>query len=150
MDTGIIPVPNIIIGFPEESFESVRTTIECLINLGIHAKPHFATSYPGSEWFYAYKDSIIKQYHGDLEKFICELGDASKITGVISHQFSPMELLGLQQIVAARDLRLLDLSEKHWNANKKADFQPLVQPKESFNMVKKKIQAPLESMRKAL
>ncbi len=150
MDTGIIPIPNIIIGFPEESFESVRTTIECLIKLGIHAKPHFATSYPGSEWYYTYKDSIIEQYNGDLEKFICELGDASKITGVISHQFSPMELLGLQQIVAARDLRLLDLSEKHWKANKKTDFQPMVNPQESFNMMKKKVQAPLEPMRKAI
>ena len=52
MDTGIIPVPNIIIGFPEETFESIRNTITALIELGIHAKPHFATAYPGSEWYY--------------------------------------------------------------------------------------------------
>ena len=114
MDTGIIPIPNIIIGFPLETFQSVRITIEALIQLGIHCKPHFATPYPGSEWYYSYKDSILEQYNGDLEKFILDLGDASKISAVISHNFSPMQLLGLQQIVMQRDLRLLDLAEKHW------------------------------------
>jgi len=143
METGIIPIPNIIIGFPLETFQSVRTTIESLIQLGIHCKPHFATPYPGSEWYYSYKDSILEQYDGDLEKFILDLGDASKISAVISHNFSPMQLLGLQQIVMQRDLRLLDLAEKHWG---KADamVNPLAKPKESFNIVKAKVKAPIE------
>ena len=51
LDSGIIPVPNIIIGFPEETFDSIRNPITALIELGIHAKPHFATAYPGSEWY---------------------------------------------------------------------------------------------------
>ena len=113
-ESGINPIPNIIIGFPEEDFESVRNTILSLLKLGIHAKPHFATAYPGSEWYYVYKDSIMKQYNGDLERYILDLGDASKITATISHKFSAMDLLGLQEIVVQRDLRLLDLSEKHW------------------------------------
>jgi radical SAM superfamily enzyme YgiQ (UPF0313 family) len=145
MSTGIIPIPNIIIGFPLESFSSVRTTIESLIQLGIHCKPHFATPYPGSEWYYTYKHSILEQYNGDLEKFILSLGDASKITAVISHRFSPLQLLGLQQIVMQRDLRLLDIAEKHWG---RADelINPLAGPKESFNMVKAKVQAPIEEL----
>ncbi len=148
METGIIPIPNIIIGFPLETFQSVRTTIECLIKLGIHCKPHFATPYPGSEWYYAYKESILEQYNGDLEKFIMDLGDASKISAVISHQFSPMQLLGLQQIVMQRDLRLLALAEKHWG---KADelVRPLAVPRESFNIVKAKVKAPMEEETKA-
>jgi anaerobic magnesium-protoporphyrin IX monomethyl ester cyclase len=145
MDTGIIPIPNIIIGFPLETFQSVRITIESLLKLGIHCKPHFATPYPGSEWYYAYKNSILEQYNGDLEKFILDLGDASKITAVISHHFSPMQLLGLQQIVMQRDLRLLDLAEKHWGKADQA-VNPLAVPQESFNMVKAKVKAPIEEL----
>ncbi|MBL8014458.1 MAG: B12-binding domain-containing radical SAM protein [Candidatus Omnitrophica bacterium] len=143
MESKIIPIPNIIIGFPLETFQSVRTTIEWLIKLGIHCKPHFATPYPGSEWYYTYRDSILQQYSGDLEAFIKELGDASSISAVISHKFSPVQLLGLQQIVMSRNMRLLDLTEKHWGGAD-ALISPLVQAKESFNIVKKKVQAPIE------
>lgn len=148
LEAGIAPIANIIIGFPEETFESIRTTMEWMIKLGIHAKPHFATPYPGSEWYYSYKDSIAEQYKGDLEAFVKDLGDASKITAVISHRFSPIQLLGLQEIVARRDLRLLDLTQKHW-ANCDEHIKPLAQPKASFNMVKKKVQAPIEEEAKA-
>lgn len=143
METGIIPIPNIILGFPEETLQSVRTTIECMLKLGIHAKPHFATPYPGSEWYYTYKQSILEQYHGNLEAFIEDLGDASKITAVISHNFSPAQLLGLQQIVKDWNLRLLDLTEKQCGGTN-ALSNPLAKPKSSFNMVNKKIKAPIE------
>ncbi len=149
MESGIIPVPNIMIGFPQETFFSIRTTIECMIKLGIHAKPHFATPYPGSEWYYTYKDSILEQYNGDLEAFIEDLGDASKITAVISHNFSPAQLLGLQMIVMQRNLRLLDQTEKQWAAAN-ALMKPLAVPKGSFHMVNKKIQAPIEEASRAL
>ncbi len=145
LDSGIAPLPNIIIGFPEETFESIRNTINALLELGIHCKPHFATPYPGSEWYYTYKDSILKQYNGDLEAFIADLGDASKITAVISHKFSAMELLGLQHIVMTRDLRLLNQAEGHWG---KADEKTVAVavPQQSFNIVPKKIQAPAEKL----
>lgn len=144
METGIKPIPNIIIGFPEESFDSVRNTINALLELGIYAKPHFATPYPGSEWYYRYKNSILEQYDGNLEKYIEALGDASDITAVISHKFSAMELLGLQQIVAKRDLRLLDQAEKHW-AHADEVTRPVAVPQESFNFISKKVKAPIES-----
>lgn len=143
MDSGIVPIPNIIIGFPEENFESIRNTINGLIALGIHCKPHFATPYPGSEWYYTYKISILEQYNGDLEAYIRDLGDASKVTAVISHKFSAMELLGLQQIVLNRDLRLLEQAEKHWGRADEA-MVPVAEPKESFNIMKRKIEAPKE------
>ncbi|WP_448563718.1 B12-binding domain-containing radical SAM protein [Thalassotalea ganghwensis] len=142
--SGIKPIPNIIIGFPEESFESVRNTIDALIELGITAKPHFATAYPGSEWYYAFKDSILEQYNGDLEAYIMDLGDASKITATISEKFSPVELLGLQQIVYLKDLRLLDLSEKQWAPA--AEYRaPVVQAKPSFNLRGVKEAGPIAS-----
>ena len=72
-----------------------------------------------------------------------DLGDASKVTSIISHNFSAMDLLGLQQIVAERDLRLLDQSEKH-RGNALQLIKPLAEPKSSFNIVKKKLKAPIE------
>jgi radical SAM superfamily enzyme YgiQ (UPF0313 family) len=149
MKAGIKPIPNIIIGFPEESFESVRNTVNALIQLGIHAKPHFATPYPGSEWYYTYKQSIIEQYKGDLEAFVKDLGDASKITAVICHRFSAMELLGLQTIVALRDLRLLEQAEKHWGKSDAATV-PVAVPRPSFNFIAKKVAAPIELVAKAI
>ena len=55
-----------------------------------------------------------------------------------------MELLGLQEIVLNKDLRLLDLAEKHWGS---ADDEtcPLVKKKDSFNMINKKVQAPIQT-----
>jgi radical SAM superfamily enzyme YgiQ (UPF0313 family) len=143
MKSGIIPIPNIIIGFPEETFQSVRNTIDALIKLGIHSRPHFATAYPGSEWYYTYKESIIEQYNGDLEQYIKELGDASKITGIISHNFTGLELLGLQEIVAQRNLRLLEQAEKHWG---RVGAQPVAVPRSSFNFRRKKIEAPVATI----
>jgi anaerobic magnesium-protoporphyrin IX monomethyl ester cyclase len=102
---------------------------------------HFATAYPGSEWYYKYKDSIIRQYFGVLEDYIKDLGDASKITGVISENFTGLELLGLQQIVASWDLRLLDQAEKNWVPPSEGESVAI--PQESTNFVRKKIKAPV-------
>lgn len=137
---GIIPIPNIIIGFPEEDFESIRNTIKALLALGIHARPHFATPYPGSEWYSTYKESINRQYDGDLESYVADLGDATKITAVISHNFTGLELLGLQEIVAQRNLRVLDQAEKYWG---RSHPTALAVPKESFNFRAKKQNGPI-------
>lgn len=141
MKSGIIPIPNIIIGFPDEDFESIRNTLNGMIKLGIHARPHFATPYPGSEWYYTYKESIKEQYNGDLEKFILDLGDATKITAVISHNFTGMELLGLQEIMAQRNIRVLDQAEKHWARQGATN---VATARESFNFRRQKIDGPME------
>lgn len=142
MKSGIIPIPNIIIGFPEETFSSIRNTITALIELGIHAKPHFATAYPGSEWYYKYKTSITEQYNGSLEHYILDLGDASKVTGTISQMFSAIELIGLQQIVATRNLRLLNFVEKQWIINNKTDPK-FTNAESSSNFINKRINGPI-------
>lgn len=143
MKSGIIPIPNIIIGFPEEDFLSIRNTINALLKLGIHARPHFATAYPGSEWYYSYKESIKEQYDGDLEAYVRDLGDATKITAVISHNFTGLELLGLQEIVAQRNLRMLDQAEQHWGRTGETG---LAIPKESFNFRRKKLDGPMDKV----
>lgn len=142
---GIIPIPNIIIGFPEETYDTLRNTITALIELGIHAKPHFATAYPGSEWYYAYKEAIRGQYGGDLEAYVLDLGDATKITATLSHHFTAAELMGLQEIVARRDLRLLALTE-HRQPLRTAAMAP--QPSPNFRA--KKIDGPMEVSRGTL
>ena len=145
LQSGIIPIPNIIIGFPEDTFEGIRTTMEGVKKLGIHVKPHFATPYPGSEWYYTYKHEILKQYNDDLEAFVVDLGDASQISAVISNNFTGVELIGLQEIMRTLNFRLLDEVEAHWKANRRLeDATPYTSPQTSFNIVKKNIRAPIE------
>jgi hypothetical protein len=82
--------------------------------LGIVVKPFFATPYPGSEWFSVYRDRILEQYDGDLERFVLDLGDATKITAVISHNFNPVELLGLRELMVNFDRRRIEDYERYW------------------------------------
>ena len=91
--------------------------LEAWKELGIVVKPHFATPYPGSEWFTIYRKKLEEQYGGDLEAFILDLGDASKITGVISKNFSAVELVGLRDMMLNSDHRHIDEYEKIWLKN---------------------------------
>lgn len=114
LEAGIRPVPNQIIGFPNEDFDSIRMNMEAWNKLGIVVKPHFATPYPGSEWFTVYRERILAQYGGDLEAFILDLGDASKISAIISHNFNAVELIGLRDLMLNFDTRKIDEYEKVW------------------------------------
>lgn len=114
MEAGIRPIPNQIIGFPDEFFDSIIDSIKWWQLLGIKANPFFATPYPGSEWFYTYKKKILEQYDGDLEAFILDLGDATKITAVISENFNAVELLGLRELMVQGDVKRILEYEKVW------------------------------------
>jgi len=113
----IRPIPNQIIGFPAEDFQSIRENMAAWDQLGIIVKPFFATAYPGSEWFTIYREQIEKQYGGDLEAYILALGDATRITSVISHNFNVVELLGLRELMLQRNDRAIDAYEKVWRRN---------------------------------
>jgi anaerobic magnesium-protoporphyrin IX monomethyl ester cyclase len=117
LEAGIRPIPNQIIGFPVDDFEALRMSMEAWTELGIQVKPHFATPYPGSEWFTVYRKSIERQYGGDLEAFILDLGDASRISAVISTNFNAVELLGLRELMLKMDYKKLDEYEKIWRRN---------------------------------
>lgn len=117
LEAGIRPVPNQIMGFPNDDFESLRMSMEAWKELGIVVKPHFATPYPGSEWFTVFRKSIEEQYDGDLEKFILEVGDASSISAVISQNFNAVELIGLRDMMVNGEHRLIDEYEKVWRRN---------------------------------
>jgi radical SAM superfamily enzyme YgiQ (UPF0313 family) len=117
LDAGIRPIPNQIIGFPSEDFASLRDDMNAWRKLGIVVKPFFATPYPGSEWFTTYRKSIEEQYGGDLEEFILALGDATRVTAVISHNFNAVELLGLRELMLNFDEKRIAEYERHWRRN---------------------------------
>lgn len=117
LKSGIRPIPNQIIGFPAEDFQSIRENMEAWKQLGIVVKPFFATAYPGSEWFSVYRKRLEAQYGGDLEAYILDLGDATRITGVISQNFNAVELLGLRDLMLNWNWRLIDEYEQTWRAN---------------------------------
>ena len=117
LEAGIRPIPNQIIGFPIEDFESIRQNMDAWSELGIVVKPHFATAYPGSQWFTVYRQSLEAQYGGDLEAFILDLGDASRVSGVICQNFNAVELVGLREMMLLRNHRHIDLYEKIWRRN---------------------------------
>lgn len=86
---------------------------------GIVCYPFLATAYPGSEWFTVYKHKILEQYDGDLEAFISDLDDATKITANISENFSTVELLGIRELMVSFDYKKLKAFEKEWWARNK-------------------------------
>ena len=105
LEAGIRPIPNQIIGFPIEDFKSIYQNMDAWKRLGIVVKPFFATPYPGSEWFTVYREKILAQYGGDLEAYLLDLGDATKITAVISENFNAVELLGLREAMVNFDYK---------------------------------------------
>ncbi|MBI2158763.1 MAG: B12-binding domain-containing radical SAM protein, partial [Candidatus Rokubacteria bacterium] len=124
LEAGIRPIPNQIIGFPDEFFDSIRESVQAWERCGIQVKPFFATPYPGSEWYYTYKQRILEQYGGDLEAFLLDLGDATRITAVISENFNAVELLGLRELMVNRDLKRIDEYEKIWRQRHGEPYLP--------------------------
>ena len=114
MESGIRPIPNQIIGFPSEDFDSLRADMHAWEELGIVVKPFFATPYPGSMWYDIYKEKILAQYGGDLNRFLLELGDATKLTAVISENFHAVELYGLRELMINFDYDRIAEYESEW------------------------------------
>jgi len=114
LEAGIRPIPNQIIGFPTEDFESIYQNMDAWKKLGIVVKPFFATPYPGSEWFTVFRKDIDAQYAGDLESFVLDLGDATEISAVISKNFNAVELLGLRELMIRHDYDRIRAYEKLW------------------------------------
>lgn len=114
LEAGIRPIPNQIIGFPSEDFESLRDSMRAWERLGIVVRPFFATPYPGSAWYHVYKERILDQYEGDLEQFLLDLGDATKVTAVISENFNAVELYGLRELMMRFDYKHLAEYEREW------------------------------------
>lgn len=114
LEAGIRPVPNQMFGFPNDDFQSIYDNMDAWKRLGIVVKPFFATPYPGSEWFTAYRPWIEQQYDGNLENYILDLGDATTLTSVISHNFNAVELLGLRELMITFNYKRIKEYEQIW------------------------------------
>lgn len=114
LEAGIRPIPNQIIGFPTEDFDSLRDSMKAWERLGIVVKPFFATPYPGSEWFHVYRDRILDQYDGDMDAFLLDLGDATRVTANICHNFNAVELYGLRELMMNFDYKRVAEYEVEW------------------------------------
>jgi radical SAM superfamily enzyme YgiQ (UPF0313 family) len=129
LDAGIRPIPNQIIGFPSEDFDSLRDNMLAWDRMGIVVKPFFATPYPGSEWYTTNKDRILQQYDGDLEAFLLDLGDATKVTAVISEKFNAVELYGLRELMVNRDFKRLETYERLIQSRERTETQTVANPR---------------------
>jgi radical SAM superfamily enzyme YgiQ (UPF0313 family) len=147
LEAGIRPIPNQIIGFPNEDFKSIYENMDAWKRLGIVVKPFFATPYPGSEWFSVYRDWILEQYDGNLEKYILDLGDATRITAVISHNFNAVELLGLRELMLNFDHKRIRKYEEYW---RKAHDIPESAPSTIFRPKESAIRRPVSSDKKVI
>lgn len=116
MEAGIRPIPNQMMGFPDDFFDSLIECVEAWERTGIQCIPFFATAYPGTEWYNKYKEKILAQYDGDLEAYLLDLGDATKITGVICENFTAVELLGLRELMVSRDIKRIREYERLWRS----------------------------------
>ena len=112
LKAGIRPIPNQMIGFPNDTIESIKTTVRYWIKLGIKSKPFFATPYPGCEWYYTYYEKIMEQYNNNLENFLLDLGDAINPTVVLSKHLNLVELLGLRELMVRYDLKKIEVYEQ--------------------------------------
>jgi anaerobic magnesium-protoporphyrin IX monomethyl ester cyclase len=120
LEAGIRPIPNQMFGFPEEDFDSIYDNVKAWDRLGLQVKPFFVTPYPGTEWYTTYKDRILEQWGGDLEAFLLDLGDATRITANICKKFSTVELYGLRELMVLRDVRAIAQFEAEWNRRHRA------------------------------
>ena len=136
VESGIRPIPNQMFGFPEDDFDSIYDNIKAWERLGLQVRPFFVTPYPGTEWYYTYKPQILAQYGGDLEAFILDLGDATRVTAVISKKFNAVELYGLRELMVLRDVKNIQRFEAEWNRLHAHDPAPAPPPGRSLAFAK--------------
>jgi anaerobic magnesium-protoporphyrin IX monomethyl ester cyclase len=136
VEAGIRPIPNQMFGFPEDDFDSIYDNVKAWDRLGLQVRPFFVTPYPGTEWYYTYKPQILEQYGGDLEAFILDLGDATRVTAVISKKFNAVELYGLRELMVLRDVKNIRRFEADWNRLHANDPAPAPPPARSLAFAK--------------
>jgi anaerobic magnesium-protoporphyrin IX monomethyl ester cyclase len=117
LSAGIRPIPNQMIGFPTEDFDSIRASMKAWDEMGIVAKPFFVTPYPGCEWFSLYRDKIMAQFEGNMDLYLSSLGDATDLSANICENFSDVELYGIRELMLRGDFRKLDQFEAQWRKN---------------------------------
>lgn len=89
---------------PEDDITSILRTVNFWIQNQVKIEPFFCTPYPATELYEKNKDIILKQYNGDMNKFLCALDDATKLVANLNPHFTNVDLLGLRQLMIDHDI----------------------------------------------
>jgi radical SAM superfamily enzyme YgiQ (UPF0313 family) len=103
VQSGIRAVMTFMMGYPDETPQTIHETMEFWRRNRMIVKPFLITPYPGTELYVRYKRKILDQWGGDLEAFLLSLDDATDMSVNISKHFNDVELLGLQQLMYTQD-----------------------------------------------
>lgn len=121
VQSGIRAVMTFMMGYPDETPQTIHETMEFWRRNKMIVKPFLITPYPGTELYVRYKRKILAEWGGDLEAFLLSLDDATDMSVNISKHFNDVELLGLQQLMYTQDfVRLRRFAE--------AKGTPIVEP----------------------
>ena len=103
VQSGIRGVMTFMMGYPDETPQTMYETMDFWRRNGMIVKPFLITPYPGTELYVQYKRKILDQWGGSLDRFLLSLDDATDISVNISTHFNDVELLGLQQLMYSQD-----------------------------------------------
>jgi radical SAM superfamily enzyme YgiQ (UPF0313 family) len=103
VQAGIRGVMTFMMGYPDETPQTMWETMDFWRRNGMIVKPFLITPYPGTELYVRHRRRILEQWGGSLERFLLSLDDATDISANISRHFNDVELLGLQQIMYTQD-----------------------------------------------
>lgn len=91
---GLVCGATFMFGYPEETLETIKETIEFCRELLIRPTFFFTTPYPGTQLYTQVEERVIQKY-GNKEKFIEQLGDVIDFTVNLT-DFSDEELFRLK------------------------------------------------------
>ncbi len=100
----VYPITNFLMGFPEDTIQSMYDSVKFWIDYKLEVGPFFVTPYPMTDLFEKNKEKIIKEF-GTLENYIIECSKDVSITFVVNlTKYNDAELLGLKQIMMEQNL----------------------------------------------
>ena len=101
-DSGLMCGTTFMFGYPGETKESIRETVEFCKELLLSPHIFFTTPYPGTPLYKEVRDRVLQKY-GDEERFIENLGDVLDFTVNLT-SFTDEELVNLKT-EAEKELR---------------------------------------------
>jgi radical SAM superfamily enzyme YgiQ (UPF0313 family) len=107
VQSGIRAVMTFMMGYPDETPQTIYETMDFWRRNKMIVKPFLITPYPGTELYVRFRKRILEQWDGHLENFLLSLDDATDMSVNISRHFNDVELLGLQQLMYTQDFTRL-------------------------------------------
>ena len=162
---GIEPIMTFMLGNPNEDISDICDTTAFFIKNNLLCDPFICTPYPGTRLFLDYEDMILEQFDerlsmvkefppgvvdkdtqarwklDALNKFLCSLDDADKLSAHVSQVFNHAELLGIKALMFSHDIpRLLKLAHiRDWDhGNKWKKLCPVCIAKSSIEYISQK------------